>query len=251
MGLFSNLMGSKTTKPQTKASVGQAELQKVNLEKSTENFGKVLVNLSKSSSIDLTKHMARVAMVFDFSGSMDLKFNNGSVQRVTTRLLPIGMRFDDNGEVESWLFSNGFKRLQSLNINNYQDYVERVMLRSGMSMGGTEYTPVLRDVTTYYMKENPSTLPAFVIFVTDGDNNQKDKAPTNAIVREISEYNEFVQFVGIGDDSFDYLRKLDDLTGRRFDNTGFISVRDMDQLIDEQLYTKLLRQYVDWLKVRR
>ena len=53
------------------------------------------------------------------------------------------------------------------------------------------------------------------------------------------------------DDSFDYLRKLDDLTGRRFDNTGFISVRDMDQLIDEQLYTKLLRQYVDWLKVRR
>lgn len=180
-----------------------------------------------------------------------LKFNNGSVQRVTTRLLPIGMRFDDNGEVESWLFSNGFKRLQSLNINNYQDYVQRVMLRSRMSMGGTEYAPVLRDVTKYYMKENPSTLPAFVIFVTDGDNNFSDKAPTNAIVREISEYNEFVQFVGIGDDSFDYLRKLDDLTGRRFDNTGFISIRDMDQLTDEQLYTELLRQYVDWLKVRR
>lgn len=117
-------------------------------------------------------------------------------------------------------------------------------------MGGTEYAPVLKDVTKYYIEENPSTLPAFIIFVTDGDNNQKDKAPTDAIVREISEYNEFVQFVGIGSDSFDYLRKLDDLAGRRFDNTGFISVRDMDQLTDEELYTELLRQYIDWLKVR-
>ncbi len=251
MGLFSNLMGNRGTKPQAKASVGQVELQKVNLEKSTENFGKVLVNLSKGSPIDLTKHMARVAMVFDFSGSMGTKFHDGSVQRVTTRLLPIGMRFDDNGEVESWLFSNGFKRLQSLNINNYQDYVQRVMLQSGMSMGGTEYAPVLKDVTKYYVKEHPSTLPAFVIFVTDGDNNQKDKPSTDAIIREISEYNEFVQFVGIGNASFDYLRKLDDLAGRRFDNTGFISVRDMDQLTDDELYTELLRQYVDWLKARR
>ena len=117
-------------------------------------------------------------------------------------------------------------------------------------MGGTEYAPVLKDVTKYYIEENPSTLPAFIIFDTDGDNNQKDKAPTDAIVREISEYNEFVQFVGIGSDSFDYLRKLDDLAGRRFDNTGFISVRDMDQLTDEELYTELLRQYIDWLKVR-
>lgn len=251
MGLFSNLMGNRGTKPQTKSLVGQEELQKVNLEKSTENFGKVLVNLSKGSPVDLTKHMARVAMVFDFSISMDKKYKNGSVQRVATRLLPIGRRFDDNGEVESWLFSNGYKRLEPLNISNYQDYVERVMLRSSFSMGGTEYAPVLKDVTKYYIEENPSTLPAFIIFVTDGDNNQKDKAPTNAIVREISEYNEFIQFVGIGNDSFNYLRKLDDLTGRRFDNTGFISVRDMDQLTDEELYTELLRQYIDWLKVRR
>ena len=79
IGLFSNLMGNRGTKPQTKASVGQVELQKVNLEKSTENFGKVLVNLSKSSPVDLTKHMARVAMVFDFSGSMGIKFRDGSV----------------------------------------------------------------------------------------------------------------------------------------------------------------------------
>lgn len=51
MGLFSNLMGNRGTKPQIKSLVGQEELQKVNLEKSTENFGKVLVNLSKGSPV--------------------------------------------------------------------------------------------------------------------------------------------------------------------------------------------------------
>lgn len=255
MGLFSNLMGGKGLRPQpTMQSAfqtgNQVTIPKVNLEKSTETFGKVLVNLSKSSPIDLTKHVARVAMVFDFSGSMKGKFKNGAVQRVTTRVLPIGMRFDDNGEVEGWLFSNGYKRLQSLNIDNYQDYVQEVMLRSGMFMGSTEYAPVLRDVTKYYIEENPSSVPAFVLFITDGDNNGSDKTPTDAIVREISEYNEFVQFVGIGNASFDYLRKLDDLVGRRFDNTGFISVRDMDAMSDEELYTELLRQYITWLQVR-
>ena len=40
----------------------------------------ILVNISKGSSVDLTKHMARVAMVFDFSGSMGTKFRDGSVQ---------------------------------------------------------------------------------------------------------------------------------------------------------------------------
>ena len=57
----------------------------------------------------------------------------------------------------------------------------------------------------------------------------------------------FVQFVGIGEESFSYLRKLDDLDGRECDNTGFISVKDMNKMNDNDLYTELLRQYKDWL----
>ena len=58
----------------------------------------------------------------------------------------------------------------------------------------------------------------------------------------------FVQFVGIGSGSnFRYLRKLDNLSGRKSDNTGFITVQDMNKLNDEQLYTEMLRQYNDWL----
>ena len=97
----------------------------------------------------------------------------------------------------------------------------------------------------YYKDKEPSEVPAFIIFITDGDNS--DKYETDAIVRELSKYNMFVQFVGIGYDSFSYLKKLDNLSGRESDNTGFITVKDINKLNDEDLYSKLLEQYKDWL----
>ena len=57
----------------------------------------------------------------------------------------------------------------------------------------------------------------------------------------------FVQFIGIGDESFNYLRSLDHMEGRKHDNTGFTAVKDMNKMTDEQLYTEILRQYKDWL----
>ena len=58
----------------------------------------------------------------------------------------------------------------------------------------------------------------------------------------------FVQFVGIGSGSnFKYLRALDNLSGRKHDNTGFIAVSDMNRMSDQQLYTEMLRQYNSWL----
>ena len=101
------------------------------------------------------------------------------------------------------------------------------------------------EVVTYYKDIEPSEIPAFVIFITDGDNS--DHRETDDIVRELSKYNIFVQFIGIGDDNFSYLKKLDKLDGREADNTGFTSVEDMDKMTDEELYTEILRQYKDWL----
>ena len=58
----------------------------------------------------------------------------------------------------------------------------------------------------------------------------------------------FVQFVGIGSGAgFHYLKTLDNLSGRKTDNTGFIAVKDMNRLNDEELYTELLCQYREWL----
>lgn len=233
--------GSVTTDTNNASS----QPMKIDMSKHQENLEKVVINMSKNSKVDMTKHTARVAVAMDYSGSMDLLYKNGSVQNTITRLLPLGLKFDDNGEVESWLFSNDQEHLDTITIHNYSNYVKKVMKNASMRMGGTNYAPVLKDIKNYYEKKHPSTIPTFVIFITDGEN--WDTSETDQIIRELSNYNIFIQFIGIGNESFNYLRKLDNLSGRKKDNTGFIAVEDMDEMDDNELYTELLSQYKDWL----
>jgi uncharacterized protein with von Willebrand factor type A (vWA) domain len=218
----------------------------LSLQKSVLSLDKTLITLEKKSGFSFDGHRAKVAVAMDYSGSMSGMFRSGAVQDVITRLLPIALKFDDNGELESWLFSEGYERLAPVTASNYEGYVKNVMMQAGMYMGGTNYAPALKDIVKYYKDKHPSTIPSFVMFITDGDN--WDESETNKIVRELSNYNMFVQFVGIGNGSnFTYLRELDNLSGRKYDNTGFIAVSDMNKMDDQQLYTEVLRQYNDWL----
>ena len=254
MGFLKGLFGKKNeTKnsgvlPNQVATPTSSNSMVIDMSKSKENLNKVLIDMSKNAKIDMTKHKARVALAMDYSGSMDSLFRNGSVQKTVSRLLPIALKFDDNGELESWLFSNDFKRLKAVNESNFGNYVKNVMEKSGMWMGGTQYAPVLEDIVHYYKDLEPSTTPSFIIFITDGENMDHDK--TDRIVRELSNYNMFVQFVGIGSERFNYLQSLDNLSGRKHDNTGFIAVRDMTKMDDGQLYTEILRKYKEWLNKR-
>ena len=247
MGLFSKLFGGNKTevKEKVQSTPVNTTASVIDMSKSAENLNKVLIDMSKGSKIDMTKHVARVALAMDYSGSMDRLYYNGSVQNVIIRLLPIALKFDDNGELESWLFSNQEERLPAVNVNNYENYVQKVMMKARMSMGGTNYAPVLKDMVKYYKDIEPSSVPAFIIFITDGENF--DKAETNKIIKELSNYNIFVQFTGIGNESFTYLKSLDNMEGRVHDNTGFTTVKDMNKMTDGELYTELLRQYKDWL----
>lgn len=250
MGLFSKLFkkGNEPVEeiPQETEQVTQPVT--IDMSKHQENLNKVVIDMSKGSKIDMSKHTARVALAMDYSGSMRELYYSGDVQDVITRLLPIALKFDDNGELESWLFSTQCDGQPAANINNYKNYVDKVMLKSRMSMGGTCYAPVLEEIVHYYKDKEPSDIPAFVMFITDGENS--DPRDTENIIRELSNYNMFVQFVGIGDENFNFLEKLDDLSGRKMDNTGFIRVKDMSKMTDEELYTEMLRQYKDWLNKR-
>lgn len=251
MGLFSKLFGAKeadVVSDQQNVVVDSSKPMVIDMSKSAENLEKVLIDMSKSSKIDMTKHIARVALAMDYSGSMYDLFDDGSVQKVISRLLPIALKFDDNGELESWLFSNGKERLDAVTIDNYKNYVKKVMYNSDMRMGGTNYAPVLKDIVKYYKDVEPSTVPAFIIFITDGENS--DQNETNKTVKELSNYNIFIQFIGIGDENFKYLKSLDDMNGRKHDNTGFTAVKDMNKMTDEELYTEILRQYKDWLNTK-
>lgn len=216
----------------------EESLQMLNLRK--DSFNKLC--LDKTPLHNLT---SRVGVVLDYSGSMSTLYRNGTVQAVLERLFPIALQFDDNGEMELWIFDDGFHRLDNISMDNYYGYIEREVIRK-YDMGCTEYAPVLRDIYSKYMLEEPANLPNYIIFITDGDNS--DKSAATHVITEMSKYPIFIQFVGIGSSSMNYLEELDTLEGRYVDNANFFRIRNINSEKDEALYSKLIEEYPTWLE---
>lgn len=212
----------------------------------TLNLRKDMITSLCLEKKELSNLTARVSVVLDFSGSMETLYRNGSVQRIIDRVLPLALKFDDNGELEAWLFSNNCDRINDISVNNYFNYISNEKLLNKYRMGGTNYAPVIEDVVAKYVKEEPSNLPTYVIFITDGDNFDKEKA-TKAITKASKE-NIFWQFVGIGNNNFSFLKKLDEMEGRYIDNANFFPVNNLDNMSDEELYSKLLAEYPEWIR---
>lgn len=203
------------------------------------------IRLTKKPLIDQTLYGT---LVLDFSGSMEKMYKNGTVQEVIEKALPIAMEFDDNGEMEVWLFHDGFCRLPNISLDNVYDYVNKRIMHK-YSMGGTCYAPVIDDVLRQYKKKTSNglfrkaqpKLPEYVLFVTDGDNT--DTSDTDWIIQDASRYPIFWQFVGVGNSSFKYLENLDDMADRYVDNADFFAVKTIDDIT----YEKLFDEFPNWL----
>lgn len=208
-----------------------------------------VLDLKKSKGMD---GKAQVVVAMDFSWSMSFLYNDGSVQKLVERLFPLALGFDDNEELDFYLFDHGYRQLSSVTRGNYATYIQD---NAHGDMGGTNYAPVLSAIakdkfTTggflgWGAKDVPIGDPVYVIFITDGDNG--DHAETKHIVRELSKKGIFIQFVGIGHSSFSFLEKLDDLDGRLIDNCNFFSAVDIGKMSDDELYGKLLTEFPEWI----
>lgn len=236
MSLFNNLFKSQPTES-APSTVPVSLAKKVSLRKD------MVLNEAKNQGIAVTR--ARVVFVLDHSGSMDHSYRNGEVQTLLERIFPMAMCFDDNQEMEFYLFDTRFTELPSVTMNNLANYVPDEILKKYNNYGGTEYAPVINAVTNRYGVKCKSDDPTFVIFITDGDNSDRAKAE-KAIVGA-SQFNIFWKFIGIGNASFDFLRHLDDMDGRFVDNANFVPIVDVARISDEVLYQKLLLEYGVWL----
>ena len=252
MGFLSKFFGS-SNQSQTifnKDENTVSGIHSLNLDKETSltqlNLRKEYVQSLCLKKSELNGLIARVCMVMDFSGSMDHLYYNGGVQEVLEKLLPIAMQFDDNGVMEAWIFSNKCWRIPEISLENYYDYIKNNKLIDRYEMGGTEYAPVMQDVVKKYIQEEPADIPTLVLFITDGDNSDKDF--TTKVIREASKYPVFWQFVGIGNTEFHYLEKLDQMSSRFIDNANFFAIEDINNISDNELYEKLLAEYPDWIK---
>lgn len=252
-------------------------LSKISLEKDKEllrdhvvNLSKCMVDLSKKASVDLCGKVARVVVAIDYSGSMYELYTNGTIQQTLNRLVPLGLSFDDNGELDVFLFENWYRKFPSLTLKNYVDYQKEVIDTSDYEMGGTQYSPVIQSIvygdvhsskTSIFSKlfsrnnavvtndNTTSTDITYVIFITDGEPSDTER--TDDLIKETAKTNTFIQFIGIGDCSFKYLRHLDDLEGRVIDNTGFFCLNNLNTVSDSNLYNMMLEEFAGWLKAKR
>lgn len=233
----------------------------ISLEKRAE---KVNIILAKRNITQIPP--VRVGLALDISGSTQSMYNRGVMQETVDRLLAVAMKFDDNGELDMWSFTEGFNRLDTATAADYNGYVKRAILENRRieKWGGTAYGPVMNDMVKHYFNPSPiaeakgmlgglfskkpaapsgSTAPAMGIVVTDGANSDRYEAAK--IMREAQKHNIYWQMVGVGPDHyFSFIQEMAD----ELPNVGFINLNSLE-MTDEQLYEQVVgEEFCEWLK---
>lgn len=216
-----------------------------------------------------TAPVLRVGAAFDVSGSAKWLYVKGIMQATVDRLIPVAMKFDDNGEMDVWAFDDEFTQLPTVGKMDYEDYIDRAIMRvnSLRKWNTTKYGGVWKAMIDFYfpgaapaapvassggifgglfgkkaapapVAAAPATganaMPAMILFITDGANS--DRAYAEQILRAAQNQAVYFQMIGVGNpDEFDFIKQMaDDLP-----NVGFVHLSSLD-ITDEQLYDALL-----------
>ena len=225
-------------------------VHKVSLEKKLSERAPQLVSLAKPITEQLERHniqdvVARVALVMDISGSMINRYTNGTVQEIVNHVLPLAVQFDDDGELDFWYYGSRPKRMESVNLGNYNNAVPKDWRKLMEKLGYGNNEPLVMDQVIHEYKK--SKLPAYVIFVTDGGVGSADKI--KKLLTTASKLPIFWQFVGVGGSGYGILEELDSMGGRYVDNANFFALDDFMTVPDNELYGRLLNEFPGWLRV--
>lgn len=117
--------------------------EKISLVKRQEQL---VISLKKKK---IAQIVLRVASALDISGSMQSLYRNGTVSEFVGKLLPFGMQFDDNQQIDMWAFNNSSQELPPAVADVYDDYVGKCMNRVSIN-GGTSYAPVMQAIYDEY-----------------------------------------------------------------------------------------------------
>jgi hypothetical protein len=256
----------------------------IDMEKKVASSSPALLSLTKKAAVSLEKkglgeHTARVAICLDISGSMQGLYRSGKIQALAERVLALGLRFDDDGEVDVFLFGRRGHAAGSLNLGNHGGFTD-AMLRRHPLEGATSYGAAMKLVREHYFgtgkrrkSSHPGDVPVYVMFITDGNATDPDVAREQVVSSSYEPL--FWQFMAIGSSSkavdaapsgrrgfgsrmaswatgdFAFLEELDDMGGRYLDNADFFAVQDPANVSDEQLFDLLMGEYPDWLSQAR
>ena len=231
---------------------------KINLDKRIEKEAPHLVSLTKKAQITLDKrglstHKAKCALCLDISASMDDLYRKGLVQELADRVMALATRFDDDGELDVFLFGEQGHQPEPMKIEGCSQYI-RTLLRKYDLEGGTRYHTAMKLIREHYFgnsdkRDKPVKFnePVYVMFITDGGTSNRESAINQVMWSSYEPL--FWQFMAVGNADFGFLEKLDDLSGRFIDNADFFNVSDLSKISDEQLFDKMMTGYPGWVKL--
>ncbi|MDQ2723295.1 MAG: VWA domain-containing protein, partial [Actinomycetota bacterium] len=264
--------------------------QLINLDKKLASTAPAMLSLTKKAAVSLEKrglgeHTARVALCLDISGSMNRLYRNGSIAKLAERVLALGLRFDDDGQVDVFLFGRDGHQAGALQLDNRTDYVPSMLKQFGLEPA-TYYGKAMALIRQHYFGSAESrrepradTVPVYVMFVTDGQTFDEDGAREQVISSSYEPL--FWQFMAIGasartaaapaapgrpstglfgkrraapagaNSEFRFLEELDDMAGRYVDNADFFAVEDPAAIADDELFELLMTEYPGWLTQAR
>lgn len=244
---------SKTQPSAPELNTSSVDLKKKIVLNKIEKAAPHLIDLAKKSLLSLEKNnlldvKARVALILDYSGSMNKQYKNGDVQRILDRIMPLALNFDDDGRFECWAFAEKPLRLSDVSLENLNQYIETESGGHKYWKAGARFNnepAVLASVLEYFTQQSCSDLPVYVVFISDGGVSEARKI--KKILQEASVHPLFWQFVGMGGQNYSVLEKLDHMEGRVVDNCNFFEVDQIDSLSEDQLYDLLLQEFSVWL----
>ncbi len=205
-----------------------------------KSFDSAVVSLEKQG---LVGERAEVVLVLDVSGSSFPLFRNGTYQALVDRCLAAGLLFDDNGEIETYLFDSRVHEGETVTLANRDGWTDRAIDTKGI-FRGTQYAKPLEALEAKLTRG--AATPTFVYFVTDGGNS--DRKATAEVVTRMAGLPAFLKFIAVGrEDSFPFLVRLDDLSGREVDNADFFAVEDPKTVDESAFFELVMQEFRGWL----
>ena len=224
-----------------------------------EKEAPALVSLVKSVGVNLEKRgspvpAAKVCLCLDISGSMTRLFSSGKIDKLVERALALGLTFDDDGEIDVFLFGKDTHEYGTVNGTNYQGFSARALKEHPLE-GGTRYGKAMGAIRQFYAPDFKDGLPVFVFFVTDGSTDYK--LVTLKHLKESADEPIFWKYMGLIQEGFfssnrtSFLQDLDDLPGRTVDNADFFNVADPSSPAPDEFYDEVIDEFPEWMAAAR